>query len=156
MTFNEFRLLNIGKKVEVVGDPQNQCVDLVNAYLKDCFDINVIRGNANDFPVNAPQSKFQYIKNTLWNIPPEGAICVWNGNVGNGNGHLAIIIKANLLTFTSLDQNWPKGSPVAEVKHNYKDVEGFLIVRPKDIVSEYARLRSSMYDLLAKFPPVNS
>ena len=156
MIFEDFKNTWIGNTIEVAGDPKNQCVDLVNGYLRDVKEIGIIRGDAKDFPQNAPLANFQYFKNTLTYIPPEGAIGVWNGNVGNGKGHLAIVLKANLLTFTSLDQNWPTGAPVTEVKHNYHNVDGFLIVRPKDIISEYARLRSSMYDLLAKFPPVNS
>ena len=156
MILQQFKDIWIGRKIEVSGGPKNQCVDLVNGYLRDVKEMGLIPGNAKDFILNAPPAKFQYIKNTPLYIPPEGAICVWNGNVGNGNGHVAIVLKANLLTFTSLDQNWPTDAPVMEVKHNYSNVEGFLIPREKDIISEYSRLRSSMYDLLAKFPPVNS
>lgn len=155
MILLDFKNTWLGKKVEVVGDPKNQCVDLVNAKLRDVDGLPPIRGNAKDFIQNAPLANFQYIKNTPLYVPPEGAICVWNGNVGNGNGHVSIVLSANLLTFVSLDQNWLKDQPVTEIKHNYKDVVGFLLIRPKDIVSEYTRLRSEMYNLLAKFPPVN-
>lgn len=127
MLLDDFIATNLGKKVELYGEPRYQCVDLVEQYNRDVIGAPRLYGNAADFARNPQPNFYTYIKNTLMYIPPRGAIAVWNRNVGNGNGHTAIVLEANLMKFKSLDQNWPQGDPVLVVDHDYKNVDGFLV-----------------------------
>src|SRR3990167_6622370 len=111
MTFDEFIDKYRGQKVEFDGIYEYQCVDLVKMYNKEVIGAPQIMGNAKDYAKNPLPEYYEYMVNHLWYIPQKGAIAVWNGNVGEGNGHVAIVTTASLMKFRSFDQNWPKGSP---------------------------------------------
>lgn len=139
MTLQEFRDTYLGKQIEFHSygtGAFNQCVDLVNAYINFCLDNNtkdyteIIGTNAKDFVTNYDPEDFEFIPNTIEAIPLKGDIIVWNGRVGGGAGHVAIVLEANINTFKSLDQNWSQVERVTEETHNYTNVTGWL--RPKN------------------------
>lgn len=119
-----------GKPVEVAGsaNAKNQCVDLVNLYLRDVLGQPIIEWtDAVNFPSKAG-NKFEFIPEDSAFIPKKGDIVIWRGTIG----HIAIVLEANINTLTSFDQNYPTGSPCKKVKHTYTGVLGYL--RFKDTV----------------------
>jgi surface antigen len=133
MTLTEFKNKYLGKQVEYHSygaGALNQCVDLVNKYIVDVLGYDHIIGtNAKDFKDRFNKEQFTWIPNTPEAVPQKGDIVVWNGRVGGGAGHVAIVLDANVNTFTSLDQNWSKVERVTIEDHNYNNVSGWL--RPK-------------------------
>lgn len=131
MTFDEFIKKHEGEFLEVAGsaNAKNQCVDLANGYIRDVLNLPIIEWtNAKDFPERAGDS-YEFIKNTPEFIPERGDIVVWNGRVGGGAGHIAVIIEADINKFKSFDQNWPTGTPCHVQEHSYSNVKGFLRAR---------------------------
>lgn len=127
MTFEQFMIQWNGKYCEVAGSPgaKNQCVDLVNAYIRDVLLLPIIEWtNATDFPSRAGD-KYEYIVNSPTNIPMRGDIIVWSGAIG----HIAVVIEATVNTFKSFDQNYPVGSPCHVQVHNYNNIKGWLRVK---------------------------
>lgn len=151
MTLDEFVKQYTGRQVEFDGKYDFQCVDLIQFYNRDVIKGPKLSGNAKDYARNQFPMVYKFHKNDPWYIPKRGSIAVWNEKVGGGFGHVAIVLKPWLMSFTSLDQNWPKGTAVAEVKHNYKNVVGFLIPRSKDILSLYNDLVSDIKAVAFKY-----
>jgi len=104
-----------------------QCVDLANDYIDKVWGLKAIIGtNAKDFPERLNDG-MEFVKNTVNYLPEAGEIAVWNGKVGGGDGHIAIVTRKGLQTvFYSLDQNWSKPLFIAGEKHNYTNVRGFI------------------------------
>jgi len=123
MTLNDFIKKWNGKYCEIAGATfKNQCVDIVNQYIKDVLGLPIIAGtNAKDFPSKAGD-EYDYIKNTPLGLPEEGDLIIW----GDRYGHIAIYLSGNVNWFTSFDQNWPTGSVCHKVDHSYKSVIGWL------------------------------
>ncbi|KKK75921.1 hypothetical protein LCGC14_2868880 [marine sediment metagenome] len=131
MTLDELIKKYDGKQLEVAGsaNAKFQCVDLANAYIRDVLGLKIIEWtNAKDFPSKAG-SNYEYIKNTPLGVPKRGDLIVWNGNVGGGNGHIAIFMKGGIMGFTSFDQNWSTKERCKVETHTYRNVAGWL--RPR-------------------------
>ena len=111
-----FEALN-GQYIEMAGtSARNQCVDNANFYIRYILRLPIIEyTNARDFPSKAGD-KYDYILNTLTNIPQEGDLIIWGGNI---YGHIAVFIEGNANRFTSFDENYPTGSPCHVQEHNY-------------------------------------
>ena len=140
MTLSDFREKYLGRQVEYHSygsGAYNQCVDLVNMYVHECLDGNtkdyteIIGTNAKDFKDKFDPEDFDFISNTTSpNVMPErGDVCIWNGRVGGGVGHVAVVLEADGMSFKSLDQNWSEVERVTEENHSYTNVSGWL--RPK-------------------------
>ncbi len=128
MNLDEFVNQNNGKQIEVHGSDNafNQCVDLVNAYIRDVLKLPILKWiNAKDFPTKIG-SNYEYISNGLLNKPQKGDIIVWSGNIGGGAGHIAIVLSAGVMKFTSFDQNWSTKERSGIENHTYKNVIGWL------------------------------
>lgn len=133
MTLNQFKDKYLGKQVEFHSfggaDTYNQCVDLVNQYIKDVLGLTPIIGtHAKDFPAKYNKDQFEWIPNNPNDdkFPQPGDIVVWNGRVGGGAGHIAIALNSTPAGFTSLDQNWSKKQVVTTENHKYTNVSGWL------------------------------
>lgn len=124
MTLDELIENNGGKFVEVHGSKaKNQCVDWINAYIRDVLNLPIIKNaDAKDFLTRASQNNFTRIPYREDRKPEKGDIVVFKGK----HGHVSIFIDGDYETFESWDQNWPTGSPVSRVFHNYKNVIGWL------------------------------
>lgn len=116
----------IGSYIDVDGAYGAQCVDLIKAYYQ-YLGVSAVTGNGCDYSHNSLPSGWTRIQNTASFVPDPGDIVVWTDE-GWKNGHVAIFLSGTTSSFTSIDQNWPKGSAVKEVDHNYKYVWG--VVRP--------------------------
>lgn len=131
MNLDTFISLWNGKYCEVAGSPgaENQCVDLVNAYIRDVLGQPIVEWtNAVDFPEKIG-NKFEFIPNTPTGIPQKGDIIVWNKNVSGVTGvagHIGVYVEGNVNNFKSFDQNFPTGSACKIVSHSYTGVRGWL------------------------------
>lgn len=109
------------KYVTFLGYPQPP---LVNG-AKDLWDVNW-GPNFTKIPVSKPAQP--------------GDIPIWNGNEGNGDGHIACLVNTIPDGFRSVDQNWGGQYPHF-VNHTLKNVIGY--VRPKfkegDMLTEHGQ-----------------
>ncbi len=132
MTLKQFQDKYLGKQVEYHSFDPNakyQCVDLVNQFIVDVLGLDPLIGtNAKDFPTKINKNQFDVLENTPDFKPIENDIPTWNGKVGGGSGHIAVVRdnKATLKSFNSLDQNWSKPLYVTLETHNYTNVTHFL------------------------------
>jgi hypothetical protein len=124
MSVNDFVVKYNGKWVEEAGTSAlNQCVDLANRWIREGLGLPIIEWtNAVDFPSKAGPA-YDYILNTPTNIPQEGDLMIWGGNI---YGHIAIFIEGNVDTFRSFDENYPTGSNCHIQNHTYANVKGWL------------------------------
>ena len=136
MNYDEFVKAYNGKATDYDGAYGAQCVDLIKLYLDKVFGIKPGSwGNAKYYWINFSKhseltKNFTKIENTPSFVPKRGDIMVWNGNKGNGAGHVAICTgEGNTSGFYSYDQNW-NGKEMHRVKHYYDDVYG--VLRPKN------------------------
>jgi hypothetical protein len=164
LTIDQFISKYLGKQVEYHSYNSNalyQCTDLANLYIKEVLNLTPIIGtNAKDFPSKIGD-EFEFIKNTPDLIPKKGWIAIWNGRVGGGAGHIAVVRddKAATTSFNSIDQNWSKPLFVTLETHNYNSVSGFLVplqtnqndmIEIEKKVFEELVTKSSKFDELAK------
>jgi hypothetical protein len=167
LSLKELKEKYLGKKVEYHSygaTAFNQCVDLVNAYINECLDNNtkdyteIIGTDAKDFKDKFDPEDFDFIANTKTpNVAPErGDIPIWNGRVGGGAGHVAIVLEATGLKFISLDQNWSEVEKVTVEEHDYNNVSGWLrpkhvlLEDPEESLDENIKLTQQLFDLNKK------
>lgn len=97
----------VGKGWDFDGSFGWQCFDLVNFYWNYLTGGQLYGLYAKDIPFkNNFEGLATVYENTPSFLPKKGDIVVWNGNWGEGCGHVAIVHSANINTFVSLDQNW--------------------------------------------------
>jgi CHAP domain len=116
--------------VRNTGDtPQNsgQCVGLIEVWL-DLLKKPHIWGDAKDLIANADLHVYKTFQNMPNNFPPPGAIVCWDGTWGNGAGHTAVVIAANVLWLAVFEQNNPINSPPIVGTHSYDGVQGWIVV----------------------------
>jgi len=104
---------------------RGQCVGLVEQYL-DANKKPLIAGNAKDLLNNADVRAYKVFHNTPTNVPPAGAILVWDASWGAGYGHTAIVVAANVNHVAVFEQNDPAGSPPIVATHGYQGVLGWI------------------------------
>ena len=157
MKLDDFVKKYDGKQVEVAGSigAENQCVDLVNLYIRDMWGKKIIEWtNAKDFPSKLYDG-YEYIKNTPDGVPNRGDVIVWGSGAGGGYGHIAIVLEATVNSFKSFDQNWSTKEYCKIENHRYNNVIGWFhpkgnmsddeIAIQKKTFEELVR-KSSLYD----------
>lgn len=109
LTYHQFYQKYYGKALDFDGVAGIQCVDLIDAYLKDCFGITgVYVQGARDFynkfnSYPALVQNFTRIKNTRDLIVNQGDIVIWGGGTW---GHCAIGTGVGTIDwFDSLEEN---------------------------------------------------
>ena len=135
-----------GKSVGYPNDNyyKGECLSLVKHYIKEVFGIDPPASGCNGarcywsiFP-SPLDSIFEKVPNRPDLVPKKGWVAVWDGSVGGGAGHIAIVAddKATKSTFNSFDSNW--GSKTAQiVTHNYNNVYGFLVPKGNNMSDMY-------------------
>jgi len=116
-----------GKGIDFDGVYGYQCMDLYQQYNKEVWgEPQVPAGYAQWVWTKDLYPKQRYVKIARVDgaIPRKGDVVLWKS--GNGAGHVAICVSATSSGFTSLDQNWPVGGLPQLIKHDYKDVLGWL------------------------------
>jgi len=113
------------------GSYVGECLSLVKLFIQEFYGIYPPASGCNGarcywslFP-NPLRTVLKKVPNTPDLIPEKGWIVVWNKNAGAGYGHIAIILDADINSFTSFDQNY-YGKHAHKQNHNYANVEGFL------------------------------
>lgn len=140
ITLDQFVLNNNGKQVEVAGssNAMYQCVDLVNAYIRDVLGLLPLEHtNAQDFPANIGKN-YDFIKNTVSNFPLKGDIPVWKSPDNIGHIDICIDDKATVDSFKGFDQNWSKKQVCTIENHVYTgngySVMGWLRCKIKPVI----------------------
>ena len=126
MTVREFFNKYQGTSVDFDGYYGPQCVDLVQYYNRDVIGGPLLTGNAKDIWGTYPKNFYTQTPNLPNNFPSLGDIIIWDGGMGNGNGHIAIAGFANIWNFASFDQNWTNGAPCQFINHTYNNIIGWI------------------------------
>jgi hypothetical protein len=127
---NAFLADHDGVCVDFDGVYGDQCMDLAEYYNRDVVGAPQIGGDAADAWYYYSDAFYFQIPNGPDNIPHFGDLIVWDTDVGDGAGHIAICVEADETGFTSFDQNWPSDSCCHYQYHDsYDAVLGWL--RPK-------------------------
>ena len=146
ISLDEFIEKYKGKSVGYPNDNyfKGECLSLVKWYIKEVFGIDPPASGCNGarcywsiFP-SPLDSIFEKVPNRPDLVPKRGWVAVWDGSVGGGAGHIAIVAddKATKSTFNSFDSNW--GSKTAQiVTHNYNNVYGFLVPKGNNMSDMY-------------------
>lgn len=112
----------------VGNTPENtgECVGLVMVWTAS-NGLPHTWGHARDLLANADRKAFMVIANSETNFPLPGDVLCWNGRWGGGYGHTGVVVSADANTFTTFEQNNPKGSAPRLVKHaSYSNVQGWM------------------------------
>jgi len=113
------------------NDYQGECLSIVKLYIKEVFNINPPPSGSNSAygywsnfpsPLNTVFKKVAYSPGL---IPQPGDIPIWNTKVGNGYGHIDVVVDAGRNNFTGFDQNWG-GRHAHLVTHDYSNIVGWL------------------------------
>lgn len=100
------------KWIDFDGAYGAQCMDLSVQYAHDLFGFR-LTGNAENLRNQALPAGWQRIKNYNGFVPKLGDIFVWYGSA-HPYGHTGIVIKADLNTYTAIEQNMVTGKGQAE------------------------------------------
>jgi hypothetical protein len=138
----------------------NQCKDVIDDYVMAIFPgtswVNTIRpGDAKVCFENSNPDYFEKIRYSPGLVPRRGDIIVWNGNLGAGAGHIAVIEGGSASAFDVIEQNglWVKydaagkvidpGKPAYRQHYsNYGNVIGILRPRLNDNQGEQDMLNN--------------
>lgn len=132
MTLSEFTQKYNYKAVDFDGAYGAQCVDLVQFYNRDVVGGGRFSGNAKDI-FGQRSDKYTWVRNSLFGVPPAGAILVWGSSVGGGYGDVAIAQPgSNVFTIKAFGQNYPYGTVSQFQNRNYNGLIGWGI--PKTAV----------------------
>lgn len=113
-----------GKKINTDGADAGQCTAVPHFWEK----LNgwpVVLGNAKDTLADAPSGFYAKVTNSPTNCPPPGAVIVWGSSWGEGLGHTAVVVSANVNLFTCMEQNDGDNGLCHEGTHNYGGVTGW-------------------------------
>ena len=90
-----------------------QCYDLANAYWYYTTGHKLYGLYAKNIPFeNNFEGYATVYQNTASFFPLPGDVVVWNGNFGEGCGHVAVVTQANLSSFQVIENNWLGGGYV--------------------------------------------
>ena len=113
------------KNMGDVDQYASQCVRLIEKWLTTNGK-PLIWSNAADLLMMASRGDYHVTMNTPTNYPPAGAIVVWNSTWGEGYGHTAVAVAANLHYLTVFEQNDPAGALPLVATHDYDGVAGWI------------------------------
>lgn len=106
----DYALSMIGKGYDFDGSWGWQCFDTANYYWYYLFGHGLKGDGAIDIPTkNNFKGEATVYKNTPNFLAKPGDVVVFNANYGEGYGHVAIVVSANLNTITVVEQNWNGG-----------------------------------------------
>jgi hypothetical protein len=108
MTFEQFFTYWNGKACDIDKAFGNQCKDVFSAFNRDVVKAPYIVGNAGEIWFKDTSRYYNRFINTITAVPQKGDIMIWLPYKGNSFGHISVCYSANMFSFVSLDQNWPK------------------------------------------------
>lgn len=87
-----------------------QCYDVANKYWYYVTGRKLYGLYAKDIPKDNNFTGYATVhENTTSFLPLPGDLAVWNGNWGEGCGHVAVVTQANLSQFQVIENNWLGG-----------------------------------------------
>lgn len=113
-----------GKTINTDGADSGQCTAIPH-YWEKLNGWPIVLGNAKDTLANAPGSFYTKVANNPNNFPAPGAIIVWGTTWGEGLGHTAVVVSANVNSFVCMEQNDGDNGLAHEGTHNYGGVTGW-------------------------------
>lgn len=97
-----------------------QCFDVANFYWNYMFGHGLKGRGAKDIPTwNDFTGEATIYRNTPEFLSEPGDLVVWGGTYGNGYGHVAVVIEADINNIVVLEQNWLNGG-VNKTEHTTK------------------------------------
>lgn len=126
-SLNAFINRTLRQRITAPGGLGGECVDLTNEYLRACYGAPHVFRNAVDW-ATVVLPGWRWEANGPTNVPPHGAIVVWQQAPVHGigvYGHVAIAVDGDPMLFLSYDQNWPDGAPCQFNEHDYVGVLGW-------------------------------
>lgn len=133
ITLQQF-INNWNNKFQERRDPtnKNQCFDLAIGYCIDVLNLpeDTFSGLLHAYqifenPTKGTSQNFDFIKNTAYAVPKPGDIIVWGKTYGS-SGHVAVVVTADVNTFTAFSQNDPVGKPCILKEYKYMSIIGWL------------------------------
>jgi hypothetical protein len=164
MDFDAFIKLYTGIPCDFDGSYGTQCMDLMHFYkyivlgIHDKTTLSAPTA-AQTWNLNYP-TLFKKIAN-VWgdtsNFPKRGDIIVWGTAIGWA-GHIAIVNKADGLSFQSFDANYPTGSYPKLVNHTYNGVIGWFrpLVTPNTGAVELAAALQKVANLKSALQSIDT
>lgn len=122
---------NVGNTAENKG----QCVGLVMVWLVDTLGNPHIWGHAKDLMANADRNAYEVITNTPDGVPQAGDVICWNGRMGGGYGHTAIVTKADVNTFEVFEQNTNPLTCHLHTYPSYSNVQGWIRSKKNQVMA---------------------
>lgn len=104
---------------------KGQCTGLVSLWLAAAHK-PAIFADGKDYLTNADPRAYRIEVNTPINYPHAGDVISWNASFGDGHGHVAVVVAANVNELVVFEQNNPIGAPPLVATHDYTDVLGWL------------------------------
>lgn len=132
MTLDKFVKKYEGKKVDFDGQYGAQCVDLFRQYCKDVLNIPHTGGviGASELYTKyeaMPLEKKYFKKIEFKGMPPiAGDVVIFKPTKKNGFGHVAIVLSADNLSMTVLEQDGYAQTGAYIIERKYYNTLGFL------------------------------
>lgn len=115
-----------GKGVDFDGHYGFQCVDLYRKYVEEVLGIPQTPSVAGAKDIWDKCPGFEKVTNTPDGFPKPGDVMIWGATYGP-YGHVAIVVSADVNSFTCFSQNDPTGALSGIKKYSsYKGVVGWL------------------------------
>lgn len=133
MTFQSWQDYVNGRFIDVDGNKEFWCVDLMRSYLRDCRGLSpwtfpAVLYAKDIFYNFKTNNLFKKVVNTPYNFPQPGDIVFfkWFPFLYGYAGHVAVVTYADVNKLISMDQNYPTKSPCKLTKHSYRGCLGWL------------------------------
>lgn len=133
MVLDEFVKKYEGKKVDYDGRYGAQCVDLFRQYCKDVLNVPHTGGVVGacelytKYEAMPPEVKhFERIPYKAGMLPAAGDVVIFKPTTKNKFGHVAIVLSADNLSMTVLEQDGFAQTGTYITEHKYYNALGFL------------------------------
>lgn len=130
----------VGRRIDVDKHYGLQCKDVIDDLCMALWGnwTNTIRpGDAKFCFDGSNPTYFEKIRNSPTGVPPRGSVIVWNGNMGGGFGHIAVVTSANVNSFSVVEQDgFRQVAAYTKTYPNYAHVIGWLIPKLPEPITE--------------------
>jgi hypothetical protein len=104
---------------------RGQCTGLAAVWLEACVKPPIYADGKDYLTAGGPPA-YRVEANTPINFPHAGDLISWGAAYGNGHGHVAVVVAANVNQVVVFEQNNPLGGAPIVATHDYSQVVGWL------------------------------